>query len=81
MNSYLIMSVSIYKMHKLIILVLFDMYFLSGHTTDVTSVAISGDGIKVVSGSWDKTVKIWSADSSEVIQTLSGDIDIKYICI
>jgi WD40 repeat protein len=78
MNSYLIMSVSIYKMHKLIILVLFDMYLLSGHTSPVSSVAFSGDGSKVVSGSWDNTVKIWSADNGELIQTLSGDIDIIY---
>jgi WD40 repeat protein len=68
-------------MHKLIILVLFDMYLLSGHTEVVTSVAFSGDGSKVVSGSWDNTVKIWSADNGELIQTLSGDIDIKYIYI
>ena len=81
MNSCVIMSVSIYKMHKLIILVLFDMYLLSGHANYVTSVALSADGSKVVSGSDDKTVKIWSADSGEVLQTLSGDIDMKHICI
>jgi len=63
-------------MHKLIMLVLFDMYLLSGHTDWVRSVAFSGDGSKVVSGSIDKTVKIWSADNGEVIQTLSGDIDV-----
>ena len=68
-------------MHKLIMLVLFDMYLLSGHTDWVRSVAFSGDGSKVVSGSDDNTVKIWSADNGEVIQTLSGDIDMKHICI
>ena len=68
-------------MHKLIMLVLFDMYLLSGHDGDVESVAFSGDGSKVVSGSRDNTVKIWSADNGEVIQTLSGDIDMKHICI
>ena len=68
-------------MHKLLILVLFDMYLLSGHTSWVMSVALSADGSKVVSGSYDNTVKIWSADSGEVLQTLSGDIDMKHICI
>ena len=68
-------------MHKLIMLVLFDMYLLSGHAGEVFSVAFSGDGSKVVSGSRDNTVKIWSADNGEVIQTLSGDIDMKHICI
>ena len=67
-------------MHKLIISVLFDMYLLSGHSLRVYSVAFSADGSKVVSGSGDKTVKIWSADSGEVLQTLSGDIDMKHIC-
>ena len=66
-------------MHKLIMLVLFDMYLLSGHTDWVRSVAFSGDGSKVVSGSDDNTVKIWSADNGEVIQTLSGDIDMKHM--
>ena len=51
------------------------MYLLSGHTDFVTSVGFSPDGSKVVSGSQDKTVKIWNADSGEVIQTLSGEID------
>ena len=69
------MSVSVCKMHKWIILVLFDMYLLSGHTDSVTSVAFSGDGSKIVSGSDDNTVKIWSVDNGEVIQTLSGDMD------
>ena len=63
-------------MHKLIILVLFDMYLLSGHAGGVSSVALSADGSKVVSGSYDNTVKIWSVDNGEVMQTLSGDIDV-----
>jgi len=59
----------------LVIWVLFDMYLLSGHARGVTSVGFSADGSKVVSGSEDQTVKIWNADSGEVIQTLSGEID------
>ena len=62
-------------------LVLFDMYLLSCHADGVTSVAFSADGSKVVSGSQDKTVKIWSVDSGEVLQTLSGEIDMKHTCI
>ena len=62
-------------------LVFFDMYLLSGHGGEVKSVAFSADGSKVVSGSNDKTVKIWSADNGEVLQTLSGEIDMKHTCI
>jgi len=35
---------------------------LKGHTSGVTSVAISGDGKRIVSGSYDNTVKVWDAD-------------------
>ena len=51
------------------------MYLLSGHSGYVKSVGFSADSSKVVSGSEDNTVKIWNADSGEVIQTLSGEID------
>ena len=68
-------------MCKLIILVLFDMYLLSGHTGWVLSVAFSGDGSKVLSGSDDSTVKIWNADNGEVIQTLSGDVDMTHVYV
>ena len=81
MNSYLMIFVSIYEMHKLIILVLFDMYLLSGHTKAVMSVAFSGDGSKVVSGSFDKTVNIWDANNGALIQTLSGDVDIRHMYV
>ena len=62
-------------------LVFFDMYLLSGHAGEVSSVAFSPDGSKVVSGSYDNTVKIWSADNGEVLQTLDGEIDTKHTCI
>jgi WD40 repeat protein len=57
------------------------MYLLSGHASGVTSVAFSADGSKVVSGSRDNTVKIWSADNGEVLQTLSGEIDMRHTYI
>ena len=36
---------------------------LEGHKGGVTSVALSADGERVVSGSQDKTIKIWSAET------------------
>ena len=41
---------------------------VTGHTGSVTSVAISPNGMRIVSGSNDKLVKIWSAETgAEVI--------------
>ena len=36
---------------------------LAGHSFWVLSVAISADGMRVVSGSFDKTVKIWDVET------------------
>jgi WD40 repeat protein len=34
---------------------------LEGHTESVNSVAYSPDGARIISGSWDDTVKVWGA--------------------
>ena len=43
---------------------------LEGHTSTVTAVAISSDGGKIVSGSEDKTVRVWSMETGEVAACL-----------
>ncbi|MGE4168377.1 MAG: hypothetical protein AB7E68_02420, partial [Candidatus Babeliales bacterium] len=45
---------------------------LTGHTDSVFSVAWSPDGTKLASGSWDKTIKIWNAQTGTELQTLTG---------
>ena len=55
------------------------LYPSSGHNASVSSVAISADGTKVISGSSDNTIKIWDAASGDVMQTLSGESDM--LCV
>ena len=45
---------------------------LSGHTSYVTSVTFSSDGISLVSGSGDKTVKLWDVQTGGVVKTFHG---------
>ncbi|KAH7459139.1 Vegetative incompatibility protein [Fusarium oxysporum f. sp. matthiolae] len=45
---------------------------LEGHDHGVNSVVFSNDGLRLASGSNDRTIKIWDATSGECIQTLKG---------
>ena len=45
---------------------------LEGHSSYVSSVAYSPDGTKIISGSGDKTIKIWDANTGQCLQTLEG---------
>lgn len=49
---------------------------LKGHTGAVTSVAVSPDGTRIVSGSFDKTLRIWSANAGDIIAILEGHTDL-----
>jgi small GTP-binding protein len=48
---------------------------LKGHRGRVNSVAVSPDGKWVVSGSWDKTIKIWGLKSGQCRATLKREKD------
>ncbi|GEM_PF-5772478 len=43
-----------------------------GHSESVTSVTFSPDGQRIISASWDKTIKIWDAGNGQVLFTLVG---------
>jgi WD40 repeat protein len=45
---------------------------LEGHSGSVISVAITADKQTLVSGSWDKTIKIWHLPTGKLQQTLEG---------
>jgi len=44
----------------------------AGHLDSVTSVAFSPDGRRIVTGSFDKTLKVWDTGTATEILTLSG---------
>ncbi len=45
---------------------------VTAHSDWVSSLAITSDGQRLVSGSFDKTVKIWRLHTGELLHTLSG---------
>jgi WD40 repeat protein len=45
----------------------------NAHSLNIFSVAFSPDGTKIVSGSADKTIKVWDADSFNLLETRPGE--------
>ena len=45
---------------------------LSAHSAGVSLVAFSPDGTRVVSGSQDKTVKIWDTETGALVRSRRG---------
>jgi WD40 repeat protein len=45
---------------------------LKGHTSSVNSVAFSSDGTQIVSGSDDKSVRVWDASTGVELKELKG---------
>jgi len=48
---------------------------LEGHTGSVSSVSITPDGRRAISGSSDKTLRLWDLDCGECLRTLKGHTD------
>ena len=42
------------------------------HSESVVSVSYSPDGTKIISGSFDNTVKIWDANTGQCLKTFEG---------
>ena len=45
---------------------------LEGHSSDVFGVAVTPDGKRAVSASWDYTLKVWDLESGRELRTLAG---------
>ena len=51
------------------------VHTLTGHSDEVASVAITPDGLTLVSGSDDSTIKIWQLSTGRELRTLTGHSD------
>jgi len=55
---------------------------LEGHAGDVRSVALSGDGRFALSGSGDRSVRLWQLDSGRAVRTFNGHTDcVRSVCL
>jgi WD40 repeat protein len=49
-------------------------YTLTGHSAQVSSVAVSPDGKTLISGCADKTINVWNLNTGKLIRTFTGDL-------
>ncbi len=55
---------------------------LESHTDTVKSVCVTPDGSLIISGSDDKTIKIWNLKTGNLLKTLKSHTDIVFsVCV
>ena len=52
-----------------------ELVLQTGHTDVVSSVALTGDGMHLVTGSWDSSAILWETATGKKIQTFQGHSD------
>ena len=55
------------------------VHTFQGHTDYVWAVAVTHDGQHIISGSFDHTVKVWSAESKSLLSTCRGHTDYVFV--
>jgi tetratricopeptide (TPR) repeat protein len=58
-----------------------ELAVLKGHEQSVTSVEMTQDGSKIVSGSDDQTIRLWDVDSGEALAVLNHDKKVQSVAI
>jgi WD40 repeat protein len=53
---------------------------LEGHDGEVSCCAFSPDGTRIVTGSTDKTARLWDAATGALLKTLEGHTHVIYSC-
>ena len=49
-----------------------ELHTLTGHENEVVAVALTPDGKRAVSASWDSTLKVWNLEQGSELHTLAG---------
>ena len=54
---------------------------LQGHTHAISSISANQDGKIILSGSWDKTARLWDSKTGDLLQTLKAPEPVEYIAL